>query len=133
MDTLPAAWLTDAHLREGADAALECCPLSYVWGFVDGTARPIRRPTEGRRLFYSGHKRIHALKFQSVVTPFGIIVHLFGPVDGRRQDSHILQESGLQLQTEQHLKRGDWKYYGHPAYPIRPQLLRPFQGSHSNT
>ena len=41
-------------------------------------------------LFYSGHKHIHTLKFQSVMSPFGIIVHLFGPVEGQRHVAHTL-------------------------------------------
>ena len=34
--------------------------------FVDGTVRPIARPGEQQRAVYNGHKRVHALKFQSV-------------------------------------------------------------------
>ena len=33
---------------------------------------------------------------------------------------------------KQHMTRGDgncWVLYGNPAYPIRPQILRPFQGA----
>lgn len=38
-------------------------------GFIDGTVRPICRPTKNQRIFYSGHKWIHCLKFQNVFTP----------------------------------------------------------------
>ena len=61
-------WLHPDCLQEYADAihdaggALENC-----WGFVDGTVRPICRPGEYQRLMYNGHKRVHAIKFQSVV------------------------------------------------------------------
>ena len=133
LDTLPVAWLTAQRLQEGAAAVFSRCPLNHVWGFVDGTARPISKPINGQRLFYSGHKRIHALKFQSVMTPFGIIAHLFGPVEGRRRDASMLEESGLLAQIEQHMCRpnGDpYVIYGDPAYPIRPQIIRPFQGAH---
>ncbi|POM67119.1 Hypothetical protein PHPALM_16924 [Phytophthora palmivora] len=58
--------------------------IEGVWGFIDGTIRPICRPSKGQRVMYNGHKRIHAMKFQTVVTPDGIISHLFGPVDGRQ-------------------------------------------------
>ena len=40
-------------------APLDCC-----WGFIDGTARPIARPKRHQKVMYSGHKRIHCLKFQ---------------------------------------------------------------------
>ena len=59
--------------RKGA--ALENC-----FGFVDGTVRPIARPDEHQRIMYNGHKRVHALKFQSLALPNGLIGNLYGPV-----------------------------------------------------
>lgn len=56
-------------------AALDNC-----FGFVDGTVRPICRPNVNQRQVYNGHKRVHALKFQSVAIPNGIIANLYGPV-----------------------------------------------------
>ena len=50
------------------------------FGFIDGTVRAISRPGKDQRLVYNGHKRVHALKFQSVSLPNGIIASLFGPV-----------------------------------------------------
>ena len=47
--------------------------LSNCWGFLDGTVRPIARPGEHQRVLYNGHKRVHALKFQSVVAPNGMM------------------------------------------------------------
>ena len=55
-------------------------PLSNCFGFVDGTVRPISRPGENQRLLYNGQKRVHGLKFQSLVLPNGLIAHLYGPV-----------------------------------------------------
>ena len=59
--------------RKGA--ALENC-----FGFVDGTVRPIARPDEPQRIMYNGHKRVHAIKFQSLALPNGLIGNLYGPV-----------------------------------------------------
>ena len=74
------------HLERFAQAIHQKgAPLETVIGFIDGNARKIYRPTRFQRCF-SGHKRIHALKFQSIVTPDGLILHLFGPVEGRRHD-----------------------------------------------
>ena len=51
------------------------------FAFFDGTVRPICRPgTVNQRLLYNGHKRIHGIKFQSVVTPDGMIANMYGPV-----------------------------------------------------
>lgn len=55
-------------------------PLKNCFGFVDGTVRPIGRPDEHQRIMYNGHKRVPALKFQSVALPNGMIGNLFGPV-----------------------------------------------------
>ena len=66
-----------------------------VWGFIDGTVGPICRPGLHQRMFFNGHKRIHALKFQIVITPDGLIAHAFGPEEGCRHDAGVLGESGL--------------------------------------
>ena len=42
-------------------------PLNNCFGFIDGTVRPISRPGQNQQVVYNGHKRVHALKFQSVV------------------------------------------------------------------
>ena len=41
-------------------------PLANCFGFVDGTVRPICQPGNNQRIVYNGHKRVHALKFQSI-------------------------------------------------------------------
>ena len=53
-------------------------PLQNCFGFVDGTVRRISRPKYLQRVMYNGHKRVHAMKFQSVVIPNGIIANLAG-------------------------------------------------------
>lgn len=54
--------------------------LSNCFGFVDGTVRPTCRLDENQRIVFNGHKRIHAITFQSVALPNGLIGHLYGPV-----------------------------------------------------
>ena len=54
-------------------AALQNC-----WGFIDGTVRPISRPGENQRCLYNGHKKVHAIKFQSIATPNGLVANLYG-------------------------------------------------------
>jgi hypothetical protein len=63
----------NAVFRKGS--ALDNC-----FGFIDGTVRPICRPGEHQRIVYNGHKRVHALKFQSVTLQNGMIANLYGPV-----------------------------------------------------
>ena len=45
----------------------KCHALDNCWGFIDGTVRPICRPGENQRVAYHGHKRVHALKYQSII------------------------------------------------------------------
>ena len=137
LNTLMHPWLTADRLARYAEAVHRKAPLCNVWGFIDGTVRPICRPTVGQRLVYNGHKRIHALKFQSVSTPDGIIAHLYGPVEGRRHDAFLLADSGLLPQLEAHMNRPNaapdtpavYSLYGDPAYPLRAHLLCPFRGA----
>lgn len=66
-----------------------------IWGFIDGTLNATCRPTRDQVEFYSGHKRNHGYKFQSIVTPDGLVSSLMGPFIGRRGDWGMVQESGL--------------------------------------
>ena len=69
------------HLQQYADAiSAKGSPLDNCFGFVDGTVRPISHPGQHQRAVYNGHKRVHALKFQSLALPNGIIGNLYGPI-----------------------------------------------------
>ena len=73
--------LSPENLQIYAEAVHEKgAPLENCFGFIDGTVRPICRPEQHQRVVYNGHKRVHALKFQCVALPNGIIAHIFGPV-----------------------------------------------------
>ena len=63
----------DTTFRKGA-------PLDNCFGFIDGAVRPVCRPGEQQRVLWNGHKRVHALKSQSVVLPSVRIAHMYGPV-----------------------------------------------------
>ncbi|KAI0348726.1 hypothetical protein OH77DRAFT_1432640, partial [Trametes cingulata] len=70
-------------------------PVSSIWAFIDCTLRHIARPSRYQQVAYSGYKKAHALKYQAVAIPNGIIAHLFGPFEGRHADTFLLAESGL--------------------------------------
>ena len=130
--------------------------LQQCWGFIDGTVRPIARPTRNQRIMYSGHKRIHCLKFQvwiitrcmccvyfmllspllimqSVDTPNGLIAHMFGPVEGRRHHAFMLGMSDLLGKLRKfNLPNGEpYVIYGDPAYGLSRNILSPFRGAHN--
>lgn len=107
-------------------------PLNQCWGFIDGTARPIARPIRNQRIMFSGHKRVHCLKFQSVVAPNGLIAHMFGPIEGRRHDAFMLGVSGLtdKLSRFQTPTGEPYVVYGDPAYGLTRNIIGPFRGAH---
>ena len=61
------AILQPVKLKEHANAIqIKGGALDNCFGVIDGTVRPISRPGRHQRIVYNGHKRLHALKFQSV-------------------------------------------------------------------
>ena len=115
-----------AEKIEGTSAYLDRCV-----GFINGTAIFIARPGGGlQRACYSGRKRKHAVKFQSVLTPVGLVFHLFGPWEGRRHDMTLYFESGLDAVLPHALVISGVQYYiyGHAACMVRPWVQAAFSG-----
>jgi len=135
-----AAVYADAVRRRGA-------PLQICVGFIDGTAIHVARPGGGLQCAcYSGHKRRHVLKFQSVKTSDGFVFHMYGPHEGRRHDMVLYCESGkdedlrqtLLIDGVQHCLYGDsvyvlraWMQTGHGNGPDRLAAERAFHLSMS--
>jgi len=71
----PPLIATYADAVHSKGAALDNYP-----GFIDGTVRPISRPMSNQRVVYTGHKRVHALKFQTITLPNGLTANMYGPV-----------------------------------------------------
>ena len=71
----PPLIATYADAVHSKGAALDNC-----FSFIDGTVRPISRPMSNQRVVYNGHGRVHALKFQAVTLPSGLIANIYGPV-----------------------------------------------------
>ena len=96
--------------------------------FLDGMVRPIARPSNDQEAVYNGHKRTHALKYQSLMLANGIII-IDGPFEVRRHDSFLLRESGLmQRLRELPLSHDRSRYlvYGDPAYALQQQVICPY-------
>ncbi len=114
-------------------------PMSTIWGFIDCTIRRISRPTWGQRAAYNGYKKHHALKYQAVMIPSGMLAHLFGPWEGRNTDPFLLEESGLLDDCAKYAVHVDaddgtpvehryFQLYGDPAYGLSPFLISPYSG-----
>ena len=67
MSSFDLAWLHTHTFAAATCIKDKGSPLSQCFGFIDGTLRPIARPTVNQRIMYSGHKRVHCLKFQVCV------------------------------------------------------------------
>ncbi|CAH3176394.1 unnamed protein product, partial [Porites evermanni] len=133
LTTIDHPWLTRAKRREMADAVHEVgAALPNCWGFVDGTVRPVCRPGEAQRILYNGHKRVHGIKFEQVLAANGIIVRMYGPVEGKKHDAGVLRMSGLYQDLERHSWAPDGTplcIYGDTAYPLRVHLQTGFKGA----
>jgi hypothetical protein len=125
-----------------ADIINEKCGLvNNVWGFIDGTLRQTCRPSYHQKVMYSGHKRAHGMKFQSVIAPDGIFACLFGAINGNRHDSFMLNESELMPRLRDMMPAGiiggggldadlvDRVYalYADPAYPQSAYIFGGFR------
>eukprot|EP00111_Clytia_hemisphaerica_P010919 TCONS_00032003-protein len=122
-------WLSRDNLSLFARHVHDRAPLDNCWGFVDGTVRGIARPKRDQRMFYNGHKRKHALKYQAVSAPNGLIAHFYGPIEGSRHDSFMLRESHLLNDLEQYsydLNGDVLAIYGDAGYPFRDHLQTGF-------
>ncbi|CAN8029526.1 unnamed protein product [Ixodes persulcatus] len=129
-DLTAHSWLDPDQLDVFAEAVHnQGAPLTNCWGFIDGTARAMCRPTWHQRKFFSGHKRYHCTKYQAVMCPNGIIARLDGPYEGCRHDAGILRESGLYTDLEVLMSPKPFVLYGDPAYPHRELLQRNFGGA----
>jgi nuclease HARBI1 len=110
-------------------------PVDRIWGFLDGTDLAISRPTHNQREAYSGHKHRHVLKFQGVTTPDGILVQMFGPVEGCRHDATLLADSHLVEQLRAFMTAhfgpaiADWYFlYADKGYGITDVIQTPIRG-----
>lgn len=66
------------------------------------------------------------------MAPNGLIAHLYGPLEGKRDDAFMLGVSGLLPQLERITKPDGEPYvvYGDPAYGISRHIKAPFRGAH---
>jgi hypothetical protein len=97
-------------------------------GFIDGTNRRISRPKMDQGIFYSGHKHYHCFKFQSWVTPDGLISHIFGPIPGHRHDLFLWSKSRIEEEIMCLPEFDDFCLFGDQGYHTSGHLLAPVPG-----
>lgn len=81
---------------------------------------------------YNGKDRVHAIKFQTIVSVDGIICHCNGPWSGRRHDSYVYKRTLPSVLHELPvIEVGDNKtvpvaLYADPGYFLTTRVLMPF-------
>ena len=90
------------------------------------------RPAVDQEINYNGYKRKHALKYQSAVSPHGLVLHLVGPMVGSRHDNRMFKESNLsgEIQKKSDLHGIHFHAYGDQGYSSTPQIMTPFRTEH---
>jgi nuclease HARBI1 len=108
--------LTGQKLKQYADVIKDRSGVDAIWGFLDGTPKPISRPLDGQRLYYSGH----GIKYIGVVTPDGLISCLSRPFVGRRGDWYAWEPPGIAQHAEEALLQNNTierlYLYGDPVF-----------------
>jgi len=130
--TRPEIWMSRLQLYADLVYDKSNGAVSNVWGFIDGTLRKTCRPYLYQESAYSGHKRCHGIKFQSIIVPEGLIALLYGPIAGARHDSWMLTESGILQRLEELLPIiadgvAEFMLYGDPAYPLTAHMFGGFR------
>lgn len=137
LSPVPQAYMQDREMRFSKAINDKGAALDNCIGFIDGTVVGVARPKGymQQMVVYNGHKRKHALKYQAINTPDGMILHAHGPVEGCRQDWYlyhcIVLDSNL---TEILLIEGvQYAVFGDSGYNWRCFMEVPFQGSNLNS
>lgn len=107
------------------------CPLDVISAIIDGTLRRNARPVRNQRIIYNGWKRVHALKYHCLVSPDGIVIHVYGPVEGHRHNETLYKQSGLEDLLEKHFWTPDGQplfIYSDPAYGTGTHIMSPWKG-----
>ncbi|OWZ10500.1 hypothetical protein PHMEG_00016650 [Phytophthora megakarya] len=81
---------------------------------------------------YNGHKRKHALKYQTLTTPDGLIVHLYGPFSGRNHDIKHFKDSQISQKILNDTHFRGFRVYGDQAYGNDSVLCCPYAGAVGN-
>jgi hypothetical protein len=101
-----------------------------LFGVIDTKKHYITKPTRHQRSMYSGHKRQHCVKYQTLEAPNGLIIHCSTGDDGRRGDGYILRRSGLINVLRGNVIFLGFKVLGDSAYPNNDVIVSVYKGHH---
>lgn len=89
--------ISHAHLY--AEAIYNAgAPLERCIGFIDCTKIQMERPSgpnTSQMNCFPGAKRFHCMKYQIVITPDGLVLHMYGPEVGKWHDISLYRKSNM--------------------------------------
>jgi hypothetical protein len=92
-------------------------PIIQLFSVIDMKKQQICRLSRHQRAFYSGHKRMHCVKYQMLEGPGSLFFHDSPCIDGRGGDGYILRKTRhLNFLEQNHLFHGFY-VLGALAYP----------------
>ena len=121
MDELQS--FVDAFASRGVPEAIR------LFAVIDVKKHQISRPSEHQRSMYSGHKKLHCVKYQTLESPNGLILHCSIGDDGRRGDGYVLRRSGLIAFLQNHPILHLFQALGDSAYPNCDVMVSIFKGT----
>jgi hypothetical protein len=116
-------------MEEFSHAVQERVGFAGIFSFIDGTVRPTCKPEIFQSVVYNGKDKTHALKYQVVCTPDGMMRHFYGPVCGSRHDQHMVHASKVLQWITSHgcCASGEpFVCYADAGYAVAPGIMRPF-------
>ena len=88
-----------------------------IFRFIDGTVCPIAQPLFNQEIFYSRWKWIHVIKFQGIMAPDGIMMHVSGPYTAKHHDMLMLHRSEIKATLTAHIRlHHGLRVYGDAGY-----------------
>jgi hypothetical protein len=92
--------------------------FSRPGGNTDGGSAAPRVPKEIQQAWYTGWKKLHGMKWQTVILANGMDLHVFGPLSVRKNDLTSLELSKFEEQFAQLQQGSDiiLKIFGDSAY-----------------
>jgi hypothetical protein len=104
-----------------------------IFAVIDTKKQKICQPGQNQLSLYSGHKRIHCSKYQTLEGPDGLTLHCTPCYDGPQSDGYILQISGLYNFLRQQALFISFVILGDSTYPNNDVMVSIFKGGNLST
>jgi hypothetical protein len=123
--------LSGERLQQYAPAFIQrgVPPIIQLFSVIDMKKQQICRLSRHQRAFYSGHKRMHCVKYQMLEGPGSLFLHDSPCNDGRGGDGYILRKTRHLNFLEQNHLFHVFYVLGALAYPNNNVMVSIFRGN----